>query len=81
MVIRTALVLRMLYRFRTLSEQNVFDGPTFSYISPLFTRVIEDGASIGENDEDELLERIALVIAITNFHTAGCEYTVTISVL
>ena len=69
----SALVLRVLYRFRTLSEQSPFDGPTFSYLSPLLTRVVESGTEIGESDEDELLERIALVIDITNFHSANCE--------
>ncbi|KAL5483042.1 GCN1 [Sanghuangporus weigelae] len=64
-----ALVLRVLYRIRTLSEQNAFDAATFSYIAALLSCVIEDDSAIGDEDEDEPLERIALIIAILNFHT------------
>ena len=70
---RLALILRVLYRFRSLSEQEPFDGPAFAYISPLLSSVIEGNDSIGSKEEDEVLERIALIIDIINFHTAGCE--------
>lgn len=66
-----ALVLRVLYRLRTLSEQSAFDGPTFSYVSPLLSCVVENGDVIGSTEEDEPLERVALVINIMSFHTTA----------
>ncbi|KAH8110478.1 ARM repeat-containing protein [Phellopilus nigrolimitatus] len=67
-----ALVLRILYRLRSLSEQSIFDGTTFSYLSPLLTCVIQDGENLigGGEDDDEPLERVALAINIINFHVA-----------
>ena len=67
------LVLRVLYRIRSLSEQGAFDAAAFSYIAAFFTCIVEDHTSMGSEDEDEPLERIALILAILNFHTNECE--------
>ncbi|KAI5120166.1 hypothetical protein M0805_008433 [Coniferiporia weirii] len=63
------LVLRVLYGLRSLSEQNAFDGATFSYISPLLSCVAQDIDTIGFEEEDEPLERVSLAIDVINFHT------------
>ncbi|KAI0757516.1 ARM repeat-containing protein [Daedaleopsis nitida] len=62
-----SLVIRVLYRLRTLSEQTPFDAATYGYASPLLSQVlIKGGIAIGE--EDDPLEQIALSLDIIKFH-------------
>ncbi|KAH9925947.1 ARM repeat-containing protein [Epithele typhae] len=62
-----ALVIRVLYRLRTLSEQTPFDAATYGYASPLLSQVlVKGGIAIGE--EDDPLEQIALSLDIIKFH-------------
>ncbi|KAF7968614.1 hypothetical protein HWV62_30003 [Athelia sp. TMB] len=61
------LVIRVLYRLRTLSEQAPFDAATFSYAYPLLAGILTQGG-VGSEDEDEILEQIALVLDIVKFH-------------
>ncbi|GLB43526.1 putative ARM repeat-containing protein [Lyophyllum shimeji] len=60
------LILRVLYRLRSLSEQAPFDAATFSYAYPLLGQVLREGGINGE--EEEKLEQVALVLAIIKFH-------------
>jgi hypothetical protein len=60
-----------LYRFRTLSEQAVFDAHTFSWVSPLLGHVLVKGG-IAVEEEDEPLEQMVLVLDIIKFHTGEC---------
>ena len=62
----------MLYRLRTLSEQTPFDAATFSYAYPLLAGILTQGG-VGSEDEDEILEQIALVLDIVKFHCGECE--------
>ncbi|KAI5991791.1 armadillo-type protein [Pisolithus marmoratus] len=64
-----ALVLRVLYRLRTISQQAPFDAATFSYAFPLLARVLHQGG-IDVSEDDEVLEQIALVLDIIRFHTS-----------
>ncbi|TBU31959.1 ARM repeat-containing protein [Dichomitus squalens] len=65
-----SLVIRVLYRLRTLSEQTPFDAATFGYASPLLSQVlVKGGIAIGE--EDDPLEQIALSLDIIKFHCGG----------
>lgn len=67
-----ALVIRVLYRLRTLSEQTPFDAATYGYASPLLSQVlVKGGIAIGE--EDDPLEQIALSLDIIKFHCGECE--------
>ncbi|RDX47550.1 ARM repeat-containing protein [Lentinus brumalis] len=62
-----SLVIRVLYRLRTLSEQSPFDAATYGYASPLLSQVlVKGGIAIGE--EDDPLEQIALSLDIIKFH-------------
>jgi hypothetical protein len=69
------LVLRVLYRLRTLSEQATFDAATFSYASPLFTQVLTRGGVSVEGDDDPG-EQIILVLEVISFHAAECEFII-----
>ncbi|KAJ8595557.1 ARM repeat-containing protein [Rhizopogon salebrosus TDB-379] len=65
----SSLVLRVLYRLRSLSEQAPFDAATFSYASPLLAQVLlKGGIDVGEDGGDEVLEQITLVLDIIRFH-------------
>lgn len=69
-----ALVLRVLYRLRSLSEQAPFDAATFSYASPLLAQVLlKGGIDVGEDGGDEVLEQITLVLDIIRFHCSECS--------
>lgn len=65
------LILRLIYRIRTLSEQEPFDSTTFSYFSPLLTAAVNAEAP-AEGEDDEILEQNALSIDIINFHSGEC---------
>ncbi|KAF5374683.1 hypothetical protein D9615_008940 [Tricholomella constricta] len=62
------LILRVLYRLRTLSEQAPFDAATFSYAYPLLGQVLLKGG-ISVEEEEEALEQVALSLAIIKFHS------------
>ncbi|KAI0944136.1 hypothetical protein AcV7_002042 [Taiwanofungus camphoratus] len=66
-----SLVLRVLYRLRSLSEQTPFDAATFNYASPLLNQVLLKGG-IAPAEEDEPLEQITLAVDIIKFH--GAEF-------
>ena len=72
----TALVLRVLYRLRTLSEQAPFDAATFSFSFFLLGCVARKGGvgvdQGGEQDGDEALEQVALVLDVIKFHGSEC---------
>ncbi|KIL53961.1 hypothetical protein M378DRAFT_34132, partial [Amanita muscaria Koide BX008] len=53
------LMIRVLYRLRSLSEQITFDSPTFSYAYPLLSEALRRGG-ISAADEDEALEQVTL---------------------
>lgn len=73
---RVALVLRVLYRLRTLSEQAPFDAATFSFAFFLLGCVARKGGvgvnKGGEQDGDEALEQVALVLDVIKFHRSDC---------
>ncbi|KAF8434348.1 armadillo-type protein [Boletus edulis BED1] len=60
-----SLVLRVLYRLRTLSERAPFDAPTFSFAFFLLECVARKGS---EHDADEALEQVTLVLDVIKFH-------------
>ena len=72
----TALVLRVLYRLRTLSEQAPFDAATFSFSFFLLGCVARKGGvgieKGGEQDGDEALEQVSLVLDVIKFHRNEC---------
>ncbi|MBW0479310.1 hypothetical protein O181_019025 [Austropuccinia psidii MF-1] len=68
------LVTRVLYKIRSLAEQQSIDGPTFACFAPLLSQVItKRGLGLQPSQVEESLEQIALVIDIVNF--AGSEAT------
>ncbi|KAH9002519.1 ARM repeat-containing protein, partial [Lactarius deliciosus] len=68
------LVLRVLYRLRSLSEQTPLDSATFSYAFPLVEQVIQKGGIL-PGEEDDPLEQVALSLDIIKFHHWGmCGY-------
>ena len=79
----TALVLRVLYRLRTLSEQVPFDAATFSFLFFLLGCVTRKGGvgidTGGEQDGDEALEQVALVLDVIKFHQSECTSRVLVS--
>ncbi|KAF8959922.1 armadillo-type protein [Flammula alnicola] len=62
------LVIRVLYRLRSLSEQAPFDAATFSYTFPLISQTLLSGGLPGEAEEDDPLEQVALALEIVKFH-------------
>ncbi|KAG8875312.1 translational activator of GCN4 [Tulasnella sp. 331] len=68
------LVIRVLYRLRSLSEQAVFDAATYSYLSPLLTFVIRNGG-VGTTEPEAILEQAALALSIASFHSGACSAT------
>ncbi|KAJ7606190.1 armadillo-type protein [Mycena polygramma] len=64
-----SLVIRVLHRLRSLSEQAPFDSATFSYAFPLLAQVLTLGG-IDPEDEEEALEQVALGLDIIKFHCA-----------
>jgi len=65
------LVIRVLYRLRSLSEQGPFDAATFSYVFPLLSQILLTGGTLGE-EEDDPLEQVALALEIIKFHCGEC---------
>ncbi|KAG6873014.1 hypothetical protein C0995_003975 [Termitomyces sp. Mi166 len=62
------LIIRVLLRLHTLSEQAPFDAATFSYAYPLLGQVLLQGG-ISAEEEEEALEQVALALAIIRFHS------------
>ena len=79
-----ALVLRVLYRLRTLSEQAPFDAATFSFSFFLLGCVARKGRvgidTGGEQDGDEALEQVSLVLDVIKFHRSECTSRVLVFV-
>lgn len=65
------LVLRVLYRLRSLSVQTPLDSATFSYAFPLLFQVIQN-RGIGSGEDDEPSEQVALSLDIIKFHCGEC---------
>jgi hypothetical protein len=61
------LILRVLHRLRSLSEQAPLDISTLSYAFPLLSQVTSQGG-IGVQQEDDPLEQLALSLDIIKFH-------------
>ena len=73
-LVRTGLVLRVLYRLRTVSEQSPFDAATYAYVTPLLTTIIaKGGAGSTGQDSEEAVEQLALALEIMNFHCGECK--------
>lgn len=72
------LIIRVLYRLRSLSEQSPFDSATFSYAFPLLAQVLVQGGSTSD-DPDEALEQVALVLDIIKFHSGECRLLLILS--
>ncbi|EMD33195.1 hypothetical protein CERSUDRAFT_142825 [Gelatoporia subvermispora B] len=70
-----SLVIRVLYRLRSLSEQSSFDAATFSYAYALLSEVFMQGG-IAITEEDDPLEQIALALDVVKFH--GGEFSDTL---
>ncbi|OCH93463.1 ARM repeat-containing protein [Obba rivulosa] len=62
-----SLIIRVLYRLRSLSEQSPFDAATFSYAYALLSQVFTQGG-IAVIEEDDPLEQIALSLDVVKFH-------------
>jgi hypothetical protein len=69
----TGLVLRVLYRLRTLSENAPLDGATFSYAAPLLAVILKTGGLGLQAEDSDPAEQIVLVLDIINFHSGECE--------
>jgi hypothetical protein len=66
------LIIRILYRLRSLAEQTPFDASTFSYVFPLLEQIVQQGG-IAVEEEDEPLEQVALTLDLIKFHCGECE--------
>jgi len=69
-----ALIIRVLYRLRFLSEQAPFESATFSYSFPLLEKVLSTGG-VEASTEDEALEQVSLALSIIQFHAGECAST------
>lgn len=71
------LILRVLYRLRSLAEQTPYDSATYCYTSPLINSIISSG---GKNavGTDEALEQLTLALDFIRFHCSQCTYRITI---
>ncbi|KAL0955554.1 hypothetical protein HGRIS_001793 [Hohenbuehelia grisea] len=61
------LIIRVLYRFRSLSEQAPFEAPTFTFAFPLIRQILLKGG-INATEEDAILEQVKLALDIIKFH-------------
>lgn len=71
-----ALLLRVLYRLRFLSEQAPLDVETFAFVTPLLSQIFSKGA-IGLMEDDDPLEQTALALDVVKFHSADCTCNIT----
>ncbi|SPO30832.1 related to translation activator GCN1 [Ustilago trichophora] len=68
------LVLRILYRLRSLSEQSPLDAGTVAFIDPLIVRIVRAGGfGVDPEDTDSVLEQIQLSLDFIDFHASVCE--------
>lgn len=68
------LVLRILYRLRSLSEQSPLDAGTVAFIDPLIVRIVRAGGfGVDPEDTDSVLEQIQLSLDFIDFHGSACE--------
>ena len=67
-----ALLLRVLYRLRILSEQAPSDGATYAFVSPLLSHIIRVGG-VDLTPEDDQIEQITLSLEIIRFHAGECK--------
>ncbi|OJT01635.1 Translational activator GCN1 [Trametes pubescens] len=63
-----SLIIRVLYRLRTLSEQTPFDAATYCYAAPLLSQILLKGG-IALAEEDDPLEQIAISLDVIKFHS------------
>ncbi|CAE6499296.1 unnamed protein product [Rhizoctonia solani] len=61
------LIVRVLYRLRSLSEQSPFDPSTYAYMSPFIDHVIRS-SGIATTTPEEALEQVTLALDIIQFH-------------
>ena len=82
----SGLVLRVLYRLRSLCERQAFDGATLGLAMIMMGAVVQEGG-IGygegqgeereeEREREEKLEQVALVVEVISFHTPNCAYII-----
>ena len=68
------LVLRILYRLRSLSEQSPLDAGTVAFIDPLIVRIVRAGGfGVDAEDTDSVLEQIQLSLDFIDFHGSACD--------
>lgn len=68
------LVLRVLYRLHSLSEQEPLDLGTLAIVTPLLSHIINSGGlGLAYDDTDGTLEQIQLALDIIVSHGAACE--------
>lgn len=71
-ILPLVLIIRVLYRLKSYTEQSFLDVSTFCYVNPLITRLIETSAS-NASDADEALEQLTLALDFVKQHCAQCE--------
>ncbi|KAH7091864.1 translational activator GCN1 [Auriculariales sp. MPI-PUGE-AT-0066] len=64
------LLLRVLYRLRSLSERQPFEPATLTLAS-IMTSAVATAGGLGSSDSEEALEQVALVVDIFSFHTTA----------
>ncbi|TCD64479.1 translational activator of GCN4 [Steccherinum ochraceum] len=69
-----SLLLRVLHRLRSQSEQTPFDVATYSYTSPLLYQVLIKGG-VGLTEDDDPLEQVTLALQIIKFHCSEFSHT------
>lgn len=70
-----ALVARVLYRLRYLSEQSPFDAGTFAYAAPLVSKILRSGGiGLDKSDTEAALEQLALALDFISFHARQCAF-------
>ena len=68
----SVLIVRVLYRLRSLAEQAPFDAATFVYAFPLLDRIIVQGG-VAVQGNDDSLEQVTLSLDIIKFHCDKCQ--------
>ncbi|KAG8863877.1 translational activator of GCN4, partial [Serendipita sp. 405] len=63
------LLGRLLYKLKGLSDQNPFDGATFSLLWPFIQKVVQKGG-IGTESEDDAVEQLVLILDVIRSHTS-----------
>jgi hypothetical protein len=63
----------LLYRIRSLSEQNPFGADTFSLFWPLLSQIVRKGG-VNTTSEDDAIEQLVLVLEIIRSHASQCTF-------